>query len=307
MTLLDTPNAISSPGSADGNSPSCEQAGPMIAPCGLVHVHANLSARQAKELGLLTSGIYGRRGSGSSSSAALQQYLASRLPALTRWSGSTLFNLTWKERVTPSGLRICALRASVPRTSGSGFGSWPTASASDTRHYSESALKAWIAGTTDNGHGMDLNLAAQLAGWQTPTATDVQRSSTEAHKRRAVFRLSIGRTSLAPGNLGEQAAMLAGWVTPSARDWKDSAGMATERPDGRSRLDQLPRQATLCGPARLTASGEMLTGSSAGMESGGLLNPEHSRWLMAYPIEWGRCAATVTLSTRKSARRSSGR
>ena len=42
----------------------------------------------------------------------------------------------------------------------------------------------------------------------------------------------------------------------------------------------------------------MLTGSSAGMESGGLLNPEHSRWLMAYPIEWGRCAATVTLSTR---------
>ena len=31
MTLLDTPNAISSPGSADGNSPSCEQAGPMIA------------------------------------------------------------------------------------------------------------------------------------------------------------------------------------------------------------------------------------------------------------------------------------
>lgn len=250
-SLPGTPSAISSPESADGNSPSCEQAGPMIAPCGLVHAHANLSARQAKELGLLTSGTYGRRGSGSSSSAALQQYLASRLPALTRWSGSTLFSLTWKERVTPSGLRICALRASVPRTSGSGFGSWPT-----------------------------------------PTTTDAIRFPA--------YEFKTSNVTL------NHAAQLAGWVTPSARDWKDSAGMATERPDGRSRLDQLPRQAQLAGPARLTASGEMLTGSSAGMESGGQLNPEHPRWLMAYPIEWGRCAATVTLSTRKSARRSSG-
>ena len=250
-SLPGTPNAISSPESADGNLPSCEQAGPMIAPCGLGHVHANLSARQAKELGLLTSGIYGRRGSGSYSSAALQQYLASRLPALTRWSGSTLFSLTWKERVTPSGLRICALRASVPRTSDSGFGSWPTPTANDALRYPAYAFKA---------SNMTLNHATQLAGW----------------------------------------------VTPSARDWKDSAGMATERPDGRSRLDQLPRQAALCGPARLTASGEMLTGSHAGMESGGQLNPDHPRWLMAYPIEWGRCAATVTPSTRKSAQLSFG-
>lgn len=32
------------------------------------------------------------------------------------------------------------------------------------------------------------------------------------------------------------------WITASARDWKDTPGMATERPDGRSRIDQLPRQ-----------------------------------------------------------------
>ena len=32
------------------------------------------------------------------------------------------------------------------------------------------------------------------------------------------------------------------WITASARDWKDSPGMAVTRPDGRSRVDQLPRQ-----------------------------------------------------------------
>lgn len=288
-SLPGTPNAISSPESADGNLPSCEQAGPMIAPCGLVHVHANLSARQAKELGLLTSGIYGRRGSGSSSSAALQQYLASRLPVLTRWSGSTLFNLTWKEQVTPSGLRICALRASVPRTSGNGFGSWPTPRANDAEK------RGQVADDPRNG----LVTAAMLAGWPTCTARDHFPAHTEEY---IAAKKAMGHGM---ANLND-LAMLAAWVTPSARDWKDSAGMATERPDGRSRLDQLPRQAALCGPARLTASGEMLTGSHAGMESGGLLNPEHPRWLMAYPIEWGRCAATVTPSTRKSAQRSFG-
>jgi hypothetical protein len=276
MTLLDTPNAISSLESADGNSPSCEQAGPMIAPCGLGHVHANLSARQAKELGLLTSGTYGRRGSGSSSSAALQQYLASRLPALTRWSGSTLFNLTWKERVTPSGLRICALRASVPRTSGNGFGSWPTASASDTRQYSEKAIQDWLANQTTNGHGLDLNLATQLAGWPTPQAFDASNNGEPRPLRYKGNAPSEAGNTRNPNTMGSYRG-----------DLKDYAGLTL--------------------PVRLTASGEMLTGSTAAMTSGGQLNPEHSRWLMAYPIEWGRCAATVTLSTRKSAQRSFGR
>jgi hypothetical protein len=91
---------------------------------------------------------------------------------------------------------------------------------------------------------------------------------------------------------------LSGWTTPTTRDHKDTPGMTALR-DGKERNDQLPRQAYLCTPARLTASGELLTGLDAGMASGGQLRPEHSRWLMAYPPEWESCAPTVMPSTRK--------
>lgn len=58
------------------------------------------------------------------------------------------------------------------------------------------------------------------------------------------------------------------------------------------------------GPARMTIDGEILTGCSAGMESGGLLDPEHSRWLMRIPAEWARYAPTETPSTLKRQQRS---
>lgn len=285
MILPGLPSAISLRASGHGHTPCAAQDGRMTAPSGQDPVPASLSARQAKEKGLLTSGTCGPSSSVSSASAALTSFLASRLQALTALHGSTLYRLTWKQRTTPAGRSIPALRASVPRTSDKGCTGWPTPR-------SVAAGPDFAIAMRKNSGGMSLQTTAQFAGWPTPRSVESGHGTgnpTRAFNRKARI---------------EDTVFLAGWVTPSARDWKDTPGMATERPDGRNRTDQLPRQAITAYPCRLTVSGEMLTGSCAGMESGGQLNPGLSRWLMGLPPEWDDCGAMVTPSSRRRQPRS---
>lgn len=133
MTLSDSINAISSPGSADGLSRCVAQDGPTVARHGQHHAPASLSARQAKGLGLLTSGTYGPPHIGLSASAALSWSLASNLAALTRMTGSTLYKLTWKPWAMPSGRLRFRLRASARRTRETVLIGWPTPIASNGR------------------------------------------------------------------------------------------------------------------------------------------------------------------------------
>lgn len=183
-------SATSSPELGSGATPSDLQAGQTTDRCGRDHARANLSARQAKEMDLLMSGTYGPRSSISSKSAALQQSLASRLQAKTASLGSILYTLTWKERATPSGLQICALRASARRISDSDCTGWPTPTANSGTG----------AGTSGRDGGLNLQTAVTLAGWPTPLAADSRGRAGAAKKKD--YELP-------------NAVCLAGWPTPS--------------------------------------------------------------------------------------------
>lgn len=161
MTLSDSISAISSPGSADGRLPCVAQDGQTVARHGQHHAPASLSARQAKGLGLLTSGTYGPPHIGLSASAALSWSLASNLAALTRATGSTLYKLTWKPWAMPSGRLRFRLQASARRTSETELIGWPTPIASNGRGAgnfnrqgggkpSDSSVISWLAHTNDH-------------------------------------------------------------------------------------------------------------------------------------------------------------
>ena len=325
----------------------------------------------------MTSGTFGRTGTGSSNTTALASSLASKLQARTASGGSILYRTIWQESITPAGRSLSALRAS----------GWTGGAA--PKRGAWNGPYAFVPIPWLDGIWLPLpigliNLLASagsisandftLSGYPTPrTGTGGPES---ADRKKELGRMNSGGSDL------QAVALMAGWSTASARDWKDSEGMATARPDGsRDRLDQLPRQAMLAGwatsraedaessgmrwsrgvadtltaqasqlagwptamagtprqngnsvagnndqtrntmalvglevagativpieewgPARITTSGEILTGCSAGMEAGGQLDPEHSRWLMRIPAAWGRYAPTETPSTLKRRR-----
>ena len=182
--------------------------GPMTAQYGPAPAPANLSPRQAKAAGLMTSGTCGPRFIGSFGNADLEPLLVSRLQARLRNLGSTLYKLTWKPWVMPSGHLRSRLRASVRRTSETVRTGWVTPTSRDHKDSPgmvaqrdgkdridqlprQAYLVGWPtphtsastgAGTQGRAGGLNIQSAAALAGWPTATANDAEKRGTVSYR-----------------------------------------------------------------------------------------------------------------------------
>ncbi|UVX31561.1 DNA methyltransferase [Klebsiella phage VLCpiM12a] len=274
-------NVTSSPESEDGHSHCNSQEYRQVQGCGPEVLRANHSVPQENNWDNSMSDTLLRCSSISSASAALQSSLGNKLRQQLENRGCAIYKLTWREKTTPSGLPYSQLVASVPRTSETDY---------------SSGQSYWYTPTTnifpqpDTIRGLQ-TLAGQakhLTAWPTPTTRD-HKDGKECS--------NVPTNSL----LGREV-WKSGWATPIVNDTTGS----THCYSGKEKKIclKLPGQVKITQPIRITASGQMLTGSDAEMESSGQLNPAHSRWLMGFPPEWDDCAVTAMQSSRKSQRNS---
>ena len=353
-----SPSATSSAESQAGRTLFDLQDGPQAGPCGQDQRPASRSRRRASAKAQPTSDTCGQSFTGSSQSAGQRlssgskshpqklSALSVRLLSLSRFkgaitreqtrsqsnlsrvlrstigtAGSMEYSLIWKEQVTPAGRPFCLLRASGRRTSGTGFGGWPSPQAHDV---------TTRGNTNADGHHYphDLSNMVQMADWPTPTVP----TNTDGHQagnNRFVTKCrnlagwptpKAGEAKSSNVNLRgnltlKGAAQMAGWPTPNHHDGRREAPDLSSTQHG-----NLSRDAVLwlAGWATLKAreqcqqnsadsyaalskqvSGVLSTSSPAGTERRGALNAAHSRWLMGLPWQWDRAAILANRTLRQ--------
>ena len=255
--------------------------------------------------------------------------LQSALEANLSGPGSMIYQTVWKPHTTPLGRQIYRLRASARRTSDSEPSLVPSGWGTPRTFVvgGEPKMADWEArnqrSIAKHGQGMGkpLELQEALSGWPTPMAADtIERKSVGYIERRknlkfpittameAVWQLSGWPTPMAgtPAQNGNNEAgnndssrktvALSGWPTPTTRDHKD--GKECLNVPLNALLGRVTWLTANPQAARITADGTMLTGCSAGMESGGQLNPAFSGWLMGFPEAWCHAAISCQLPAR---------
>lgn len=252
-TFWDSSSATSSPGSEAGRLLSNSPDG--TAPVGLEAVPASRSRRRASGKGIKMTETSGPNSCDSSASAALRpssgskshpqklSALSRRLlslsrfataitpeqtsslndslkasPSITTLGGSIEYKQTWREKVTPSGVRYWEHTASARRTSDSGCSGWPTPQNHDGTHGARSDASAEKRG------GRCLQREAKLTGWASPTAQDYSRGVSPPRPTDTGIPLS------------QQVSGLTGWATPAHRDSKSESASDELNQD---RLEQM--------------------------------------------------------------------
>jgi hypothetical protein len=223
--------------------------------------------------------------------------LANRLQAAVDTDGSMECELTWSKKATPSGLRICRLRASARRTSGNGCSgalrTHPSPQASDDRN-------------TSGGRGREKNptlrTASMLAIHPTPAANEFEPTDVARMEARRQEIKEQGINGNGFGLTLGMVASLATHATPTSTDGRRGTHSMPEKAKNRKR-----GRPKVLNYEAAEAIGTPSTSSTTETAKRGVLNPELSRWLMGYPAAWGCCAAMVTRSSPRLRRSSSGR
>lgn len=291
-------NVTSSQGSEVGHTHCDLQESQMISHVGQEAHHVSHSALQESNSDSLTKDTSHQLSCDSLTSASLQSSLGSKLRQRLESTGSTIYSLSWKDKVTPAGRQYCQRAASAPRTkeidcSLVQLTPWPTTCA---QNGTVNGYKDWekVIARKDAGRQQNLQDVVILTSWPTPTANDHKGSGPTVIRKDGK-----DRTFDSLDYATEQGLNIAAWPTPNCMD---SMAMRSEEALARAKLkggcrnlkDVLHEMKYNEHPIRITDSGQIMTGSDAGMESSGQLNPAHSRWLMGFPPEWDDCAVTAT-------------
>ena len=273
-----TPNATSSPESADGHSPLNSQDGHHLDLFGQALAPASRSAAPEKEKEQAMIATSGQSFVGLSPSSILSESLGNRLRKRLDSTGSMEYRQTWKRMATRSGRLYWAHTASARPISDNAYTGWPTPMANKNSPQTRSDFTPNLAAV------------ALTAGWPTPTVDDannVTRTSGQFQSLPRTARLAGWRSPATT----EPGVTLERLVDSKGEPWMPGQ-RAYDKHTGRLAQVGLTHEAQ-------AVIGMPATSSNASTESLGALNPEHSRWLMGFPVAWGCCGATAMQSSRK--------